>query len=611
MGRLIPRPWIDFGYLEADCVIYPHPSGHQIVTPHDTGVCEAIETGQSHWYGFDEPSPGAVLLRDAGVFAASLTASSLGGEPFGLLLVSSRDPAYTFSEHDLSLIKVIAGIVGPPMANLRAAEDVRRQRALYDTALSSLAEAVILLDESGQAVFSNSAGTEIVEVLARFPHEPAVGMAVDIPPQVADDFLAAIVDRRQRAGSRIPVTVDGQQRWYNYEFIPLEFEPPRTLAIARDVSAEVQRELAEERHREEIAKAARLSALGGLIGGVAHELNNPLTAILGFAEIMQAEGAGFAEEIAVIQEEARRARDIVRDLLFIVRPGPVQFGEVPLNDVVRHVERLRRSAWRQLGVTAQVDVDEASPTVTGNAHHLTQVLLNLVTNAEDALAGSEQPRLAIRVLAEAGNAVLTVSDNGVGMDSETARHIFEPFFTTKAGKGTGLGLSVIHNILQIHHGCIDVSSAPGEGSTFTLTIPLAANKTSAAAPEPAGSAIAAARRARVLVIDDEPAVRSVSQRLIESLGHDVVTAANVDEALGAVCRTDFDSIICDYRLGSETATQFVDRLPAERAGSITETMIIATGATTDSGVSKLVERCGLRLLPKPFGLEQLRAVLEG
>lgn len=611
MAEMIPRPWIDFGYVSENDVVYPRMSLDPITTPRDSGVDEAIAAGQSHWYGYGEGnlSPGASLLRAAGVHAASLTASSIGGQPFAVFLAASRDPGYVFTEHDLGLLKVIAGIVGPPMANLRASESVRQQRALYDAALSSLSEAVILLDESGEPVFANQPGKEIVDALTVLPAGlVAETSELTVPNQVVMDYVAAVGSRETRSGKRVRVAVEGEDRWYDYEFVPLEFNPPRTLVIAKNVSAEVEKERAEERHRAEMARASRLSALGGLIGGVAHELNNPLTAILGFAEVIEADGGAFTEEVAIIKQEALRARDIVRDLLFIVRPGPVEFGEVVLADAMKHVERLRRSTWQQRGIHTVILIDGDGPRILGNAHHIIQVLLNLTSNAEDALLGIVEPRLEITARTMGNEAVLTVSDNGSGMDALTVERISEPFFTTKAGKGTGLGMSVINNIITIHGGRMEFKSAPGAGTRVEVTLPLWSE--SEVAGPPTDSASSDPQRAHsVLVIDDEPTLRKLAKRLLESLGHQCEVASSVSEALAATAVTEFDLVICDYRLGGETATQFVDRLPETSRAKVLRRLVIATGATTDLGVSQLLETHNLKLLPKPYGLEQLSSIL--
>ena len=351
-------------------------------------------------------------------------------------------------------------------------------------------------------------------------------------------------------------------------------------------------------------QAARLAALGELIGGVAHELNNPLTAILGFAEIIAQTPAAdsLSEEVSIIQKEAIRARNIVRDLLFIARPAPVEQAEVALGEVVAHIERLRRAAWIKQGVMVTADVDTEGCLVWGNAHQLTQVLLNLVTNAEHAVEGLDRREISITVARKADEVEMVVADSGMGMSAETVERVFEPFFTTKQGTGTGLGLSLSYSIIQSHNGEITVESRPGEGSRFRITIP------AYSVPAPVPPPLVQARAARVLVIDDEPSLRRVCQRLVQSMGHECEVAESSAEGIALAASHDFDLVLCDYRLATETAADVIEGL-ARVAPHLIERTVIATGATTDAGVVELTERYGLKLVGKPYGVEELAAVI--
>ncbi|KAA0239625.1 response regulator [bacterium] len=379
------------------------------------------------------------------------------------------------------------------------------------------------------------------------------------------------------------------------------------LVVASDVTAEVQHEEQRERHREEMEKAARLAALGELIGGVAHELNNPLTAILGFAELMEkaSPGEDFEEEVEIIRKEALRARDIVRDLLFIARPGQVERGEVQIEAVVGHVERLRRPAWSQLGIEVSIDTAGMGSPIYGNEHQLTQVLLNLVTNAENAVKDNPRPRIAVRARTRGESAIIEVEDNGHGMDAATRDRIFEPFFTTRQGDGTGLGLSLSYSMVAAHDGQIEVQSTPGAGTIFRVVLPLRAEAPSP--PEPASPAPAPAH-ARALVVDDEPSLRVLSQRLIGSMGHECAVAPDSATATALAQEQGFDLVICDYRLATETAGAVIAGFQQVAPGLVERT-VIATGATTDPGVVELVERHNLRLIAKPYGIDEIAALL--
>ncbi len=488
----------------------------------------------------------------------------------------------------------------------RAAAAVEQERTLYQTVLESLPEAIVLLDTEFRAIFENAGGRTISNALdPRRRHRTVEENAGAFPPDMQDDFMAAARDGKASHG-RASVVWDEQRRWFSYAFIPIDRPPLKLLALANEVTAEVLREEEQERQRVQMEQASRLAALGELIGGVAHELNNPLTAILGFAEVMSLskDAALFREEIDVVRKEALRASDVVRDLLFIARPGAAERGSVSLAEVIGHVERIRRSVWARLGIRATMDLSAVTAAAWGNEHQLTQVLLNLVTNAEQALVDRPDPALSIRAGSGPAGAWLEVRDNGAGMDDETRSRIFEPFYTTRQGTGTGLGLSISFGMVAAHGGNIMCDSSPGRGSTFRVTLPPPPEGEPAPASPPADSQPGA----RVLVIDDEPNVRTVCERLIFSLGHSCDVAGSVEEAIERATSGAYDLVICDYRLGRESADAVVEAF-TRVAPHLVGRCVIATGAATDAGVIELTRRYGLRVMAKPYGIEDLKRAL--
>ncbi|MBK6664204.1 MAG: GAF domain-containing protein [Thermoflexaceae bacterium] len=372
-----------------------------------------------------------------------------------------------------------------------------------------------------------------------------------------------------------------------------------------------RKDLLEEQQRDGLEQTARLTALGELVSGIAHELNNPLTSVIGFADLLADDLAGTPQgaDLEVIRKEALRARDIVRDLLFIARPGTGERSVIDLADVVAHVERLRGRAWQQQGIDVRILAPAVPLQVVGNEQQLTQVLLNLVLNAEDAMTGVVRQRLRIALGEDDGRAVLSVRDNGHGMSEETARRVFEPFYSTKRGRGNGLGLSISYGIAAAHGGELTVRTEMGRGTTFAMLLPPAEGAPVALRVMPPPRA--RDTHARVLVVDDEPSIRALSLRLLAQLGHEGVAAGSVGEAVAAVEEdASFDLVVCDYRLGADRADTFIATLRS-RWPALLAHVVIATGATTEIAVQELVEREGLALLAKPYGGAQLRELLAG
>jgi CheY-like chemotaxis protein len=203
-------------------------------------------------------------------------------------------------------------------------------------------------------------------------------------------------------------------------------------------------------------------------------------------------------------------------------------------------------------------------------------------------------------------ALIEVEDNGHGMDPATMDRVFEPFFTTKQGEGTGLGLSLSRTIVKAHGGRIEARSAPEEGTRFRVTIPVAPGAPPAAEEVPQ---VRNGTRSRVLVVDDEPSLRVLVQRLVARLGHHCSVAADGPDALALAAANDFDLVICDYRLAGKTADTVVEGL-LEMAPRLHNRIVIATGATTDPGVLALAQRHNLSLLAKPYGVDELARIIE-
>jgi signal transduction histidine kinase/CheY-like chemotaxis protein/transcriptional regulator with GAF, ATPase, and Fis domain len=613
IGGFIPDPVILDGEVHGEVTHYRISAAslrgffgaNTLVVPFTPAGFVARDHGQATANVSDLP-PGNVYTA-FGVHAFALTSYYSGGSVTSMFLVASRDPGFVFTNRHLEVLRKLVQVLGPAIEAARAQHEIARQGDLYSLILRSLTEGVVLIDQQGQAVFANDVGRKILRALN--PDVPVTDwqeLLPHLPREVRDSYVAAFI-HGEAAHGRASLTIEGEPRHFDYELVPLADPRMKVLLVAIDVTADVVREEEEERNRERMAQASRLAALGELIGGVAHELNNPLTAILGFAEIIALSDAAtpVSEEIAVIQKEALRARNIVRDLLFIARPGTSERQLVPVTELVAHIERLRRSHWAQLGITAETRI-EPGCAVWGNEHQLTQVILNLVTNAEQVLAGRQGARLTVAAERQGERTRIIVADNGAGMDEATRARIFEPFFTTRPGHGTGLGLPLSYSIVQSHQGSISVTSAPGKGATFTIDLPA-----SPTAPVPAQPPAPVAPRpaARVLVVDDEPSLRKVCQRLIASLGHECETAENTKAALELAGAQDFDIVLCDYRLATETADQVLEGL-ARVAPRLIPKTIIATGATTDPGVVQLVERYGLRLVAKPYGVEELSQIIE-
>ncbi len=295
-----------------------------------------------------------------------------------------------------------------------------------------------------------------------------------------------------------------------------------------------------------------MASLGTTLAGVAHELNNPLAAITGFAYILlhRAQSAEDRSALETINHEAMRAAAIVKDLLALARSREAERRvAISLNDVIGYVARTRRYALETRGIALDLHLDPSVPQIQGDRTQLEQVVLNLVSNAEHALqlavdAPGElrgaQPRIVLRTRREEGTAVLEVEDNGPGLPAGDTSRIWDPFWTTKeVGEGTGLGLALVHSIITDHRGIIAAESVPGSGARFTIRLPAAAGAREADRHE------RAARPLDILVTVRNDDDLSFIVRFLTSRGHAVLSAADPERALHLAAEMDLDAVICD------------------------------------------------------------------
>jgi two-component system NtrC family sensor kinase len=268
-------------------------------------------------------------------------------------------------------------------------------------------------------------------------------------------------------GSALPVEVT--LHWIEYE------GQPALAVLCRDISSQVRLEA-------QLIQAEKLSAVGQLVSGVAHELNNPLTTIKGYVQLMQAEqlSPAMAEDLRRVEEAADRCRRIVRDLLTFARRYEPEFVNTDVNELLQRTAALRSYELRVRNIAVRWDLDPLLPEIEADAHRLQQVILNLIFNAEQALLSSEERGLITirsRTLPHGAGIRFEIADNGPGIRPEHLDRIFDPFFTTKkVGVGTGLGLSISYAIVKEHGGRIWADSGLGEGASFIVELPLAVSR---------------------------------------------------------------------------------------------------------------------------------------
>ncbi|MGH7733403.1 MAG: hybrid sensor histidine kinase/response regulator, partial [Gemmatimonadales bacterium] len=364
------------------------------------------------------------------------------------------------------------------------------------------------------------------------------------------------------------------------------------------------------RLQDQLVQSEKLSAIGQLIAGVAHELNNPLTSVVGFADFLAEVPdvpPGLREPLSVIQQEATRASTLVKNLLRFARRHEPERRRQSLRPILEGTLALLRAQFVATGIEIHVTGEPGIPDVNVDAPRIQQVFLNLVNNAAQAIGTTGKPgTITIRLRPWLDGAAVDVRDDGPGMASDVAAQAFEPFFTTKSeGQGTGLGLAISQGIAKEHGGRISLTTEPGAGATFTVEFPgdgqpATEGFTEAAAP------VAGPRR--ILVIDDEPHILHYMRATLESWGHHVDTAPDGARGLEQARTTEPDLIITDLRMPRMSGREFFESLEVVRPDLATR-VAFSTGDTIRGDTLAFLERQGRPVLHKPFRLAELRKLI--
>jgi PAS domain S-box-containing protein len=497
-------------------------------------------------------------------------------------------------------------IVGTAEDITEEREREARQRLLV-TALDGLSDGVCLLTSSGEFRYHNRTYREILGIP---DGEWGNSKVMDFAPNdaIRQWQVATLQEVMQHGNWRGRVE---RRRFEDGEPVLFDVTLGRVpqgsgsedliFCIIRDATVEVSRE-------QHLRRVERLASVVTLVGGVAHELNNPLNSVLNFAQLlaMDEPDPERREDLDTIRREAERMARVISDLRQVARSVREERQEktlVDLNEVITHVLKVQEYRLRTSNILVEVELDVSRPQVLADRSQLEQMLINLVTNAEHAMvATSAEGRLAIRSRATESGVDVLVEDDGPGIAPEVLDRIFDPFFTTKSpGEGMGLGLSLVHSIVAALGGQIHVSSDPGSGTTFRVDLPGApeARKDTSAVAETDKS-----RPLRILIVDDEPAIRRVLTRYLSRRGHTIDEASEGAAALRMIENAPYDVILTDLRMPGMGGEELLARL---RDRAINVRLVFMTG---DAGGETTGSELQVPLLHKPLDLEAVVRVVE-
>ncbi|MBT9457718.1 MAG: PAS domain S-box protein [Burkholderiaceae bacterium] len=535
-------------------------------------------------------------------------------------------------------------LVGDTFEQWRAsARQAEQTEALKSAIVDHALAAVITTDDDGRVVEFNPAA----EAMFQYSRASALGRPVAelITPERHRQAHNEGMRRMREGGAprllgqRIAmsaVRADGSE-------FPIDIVLWRTHVGARSfftasIVDATQAHAAEEqigRQREALRQSEKLSAMGSLLAGVAHELNNPLAILMGRATLLEArteglahlpEGLGLQNDALRIREAAERCARIVRTFLSMARQKKGQQQPVQLNELVHGAVDLLQYSLRTSGIAVELRLAEELPSVLADGDQLGQVLLNLLVNAQQALTGRPQP-LKLRIetgleeeRGQAGGRIrqawLRVADNGPGVAPGLRERIFDPFFTTKGeGAGTGLGLAFSRSVALEHGGSLRLEevSPTGSGASFRLSLPLAPPEDRQVPADTRPAALEVEQQARILVVDDEAELAEVIREMLESAGYELATAESGEVALELLAEARFDAIVSDLRMPGMDGPALWREVRLLHP-ALARRMVFVTGDTLSPAAGRFLADTRCPCVDKPFSkadlLDKVRLVLD-
>jgi PAS domain S-box-containing protein len=518
-----------------------------------------------------------------------------------------------WTEAEIALVEEVAERTWDALERARAEAESKESQAMLTAFLENAPASMYLKDEEGRYLIANSDVARRLGV----PLETIVGRTV---ADVASPEVAAYTQARERE-----VLAAGKPQTYEQSFalpggmvhaLGTRFPVPdahgrltRVGCVLIDITAQKRAEEELARSREALHQSEKLTALGSLLAGVSHELNNPLAIMIAQSGILEdeAQGTPLAERGAKVRAAAERCAKIVQTFLALARQRPPERSLVDINATVRAALDLTDYGMRTTGIAVRTELTPDLPPVEADADQLHQVLTNLLVNAHQALQEVDRDRrltVLTRALSSPPRVEIDIIDNGAGIPDEVRRRVFEPFFTTKPqGVGTGLGLSYSLGVIEAHGGTLALLDRD-EGAAFRVTLPAAVRES------PAGSDDAAAVPGYALIVDDEPELAGSVAELLETQGYRSLVATSGAEATRLLRDNAFDLVLSDLRMpdldGPSLHAWILSEQPrlASRLG-------FTTGDSMSPAAADFLKRTGCPYIEKPFSPKALRLFVAG
>ena len=530
------------------------------------------------------------------------------------VIAAVRDGPEAFSSEDIRQLVTVAKHAAMALAHANLVEMMKRGKEQWEATFDALSTGIAVVDATSQIRRANKTLADILEK----PVTEVTGLDLcsELPGDAArlKEYLDAV-----RAGEMPPpITQLSASPERRYRVSASRMPGSRAVWLAVQIEDITERRAIEE----QLIQSEKMAAVGQLVSGVAHDLNNPITSIAGVADLLvnrESSAPDDMEHFKMIQDQAERAAHIVRNLLTFARKDPVESQAADINDIANRSASLINHEMKLRDVSLKLDLAEDLPSIRADSHELQQVVLNLLQNAVQAVGEVPEDgrrEVTLRTSTDDGFLRLEIADTGPGIDAKLLPQIFLPFVTTKPpGEGTGLGLSIAYRIVQAHNGTIDARKRSPGGMSFIVSLPITSiDERQAESEESTNAALEDTifggsrgdnNRLSILVLDKDPAVQRALRALFAEGGHMVDATRDASQAFSLLRDNSYDLIIADARTADSEGSTFGDGLKAQFPDLCSRSLLMTADVRpeTDTWLRSL----GCRYLRKPFDPAELRS----
>lgn len=548
----------------------------------------------------------AELVCGFGVRIAAVAPLETHGTVRGVV-AAVRDGPEPFTSGDIRQLVTVASHTAMALGHASSVEMLKRGKEQWEATFDVLSTGIAVVDEKCRIRRAN----KTLGAMLQLPVTTVIGtnLADELPGDSM--LLVEYLDSVRNGEDPPPLTHHSTDPERRFLITASCMAGASALWVVVQIEDVTERDMIEE----QLIQSEKMATVGQLVSGVAHDLNNPITSIAGLSDLLVNRGSSVPEDLEhlkLINAQAERAAHIVRNLLTFARKDPVETGYVDVNEIARRSAALTNYDMKLRHVDFELKLTADLPAIIGNSHELQQVVLNLLTNAIQAVAENPDDRerritLSTTLLEE--HVTIEVADSGPGIDEKIFPHIFLPFVTTKpAGHGTGLGLSIAYRIVQAHKGNVEARSLPG-GASFTVSLPIGTPEHRDGVPEiggkPAHEPAVPDGRLSILVLDEDPAVQRSLRLSFTADGHSVDATRDGSQALSLLQQNRYDLIVADAGASNATGTAFAEALKTAWPDFRSRTILLTADVRPETDV--WLRSLGCRYLRKPFDPADLRA----